>query len=62
MESGRDYPNTYREFVKMFPDDTVCAAYLAQLRGLKDLSVRHAFRRLLEQTVVTGPITEDDVT
>ena len=29
---GRDYPNTYREFVKMFPDDTACAAFLARLR------------------------------
>lgn len=27
-----DYPNTYREFVKMFPDDVACADYLAQLR------------------------------
>lgn len=30
--AGRDYPNTYREFVKMFPDDRACAAYLARLR------------------------------
>jgi len=29
---GCDYPNTYREFVKMFPDDVACADYLAQLR------------------------------
>lgn len=29
---GYDYPNTYREFVKMFPADTACAAYLAKLR------------------------------
>lgn len=29
---GRDYPNTYREFVDMFPDDTACAAFLARLR------------------------------
>jgi len=27
-----DYPDTYREFVKMFPDDATCAAYLARLR------------------------------
>jgi len=27
-----DYPDTYREFVKMFPDDAACAAYLARLR------------------------------
>ena len=32
LVSGRDYPNTYREFVKMFPDDTTCAAFLALLR------------------------------
>lgn len=32
LVSGRDYPNTYREFVNMFPDDTACAAYLARLR------------------------------
>lgn len=29
---GRDYPNTYREFVRMFPDDAACKAFLAQLR------------------------------
>ena len=27
-----DYPNTYREFVKMFPDDAACTTFLAQLR------------------------------
>lgn len=32
LVSGHDYPNTYREFVKMFPDDTTCAVFLAQLR------------------------------
>ena len=30
--AGRDYPRTYREFVKMFPDEEACAAYLEQLR------------------------------
>jgi len=29
---GHDYPNTYRGFVNMFPDETACAAYLARLR------------------------------
>jgi transposase-like protein len=29
---GIDYPNTYREFVKMFPDNVACAAFLVQLR------------------------------
>lgn len=29
---GHDYPNTYREFVKMFTDDATCEAFLAQLR------------------------------
>ena len=29
---GLDYPNTHREFVKMFPDDDACADYLARLR------------------------------
>jgi len=29
---GRDYPNTYREFVEMFPDDVACVAFLALLR------------------------------
>ncbi len=27
-----DYPDTYREFLKMFPDDRACAAYLIRLR------------------------------
>jgi len=29
---GRDYPNTYRGFVEMFPDNAACAAYLTKLR------------------------------
>jgi transposase-like protein len=32
LEAGRDYPRTYREFVKMFPDEEACTAYLEQLR------------------------------
>lgn len=32
LVAGRDYPRTYREFVKMFPDDTSCAYYLEKLR------------------------------
>lgn len=32
LVSGRDYPNTYREFVQMFPDDAACAAFLVRLR------------------------------
>ena len=29
---GRDYPGTYRGFVKMFPDDAACLAYVRDLR------------------------------
>ena len=32
LVSGRDYPNTYRGFVDMFPDGAACVAYLAKLR------------------------------
>lgn len=32
LMSGIDYPNTYRNFVEMFPDDAACTAYLAKLR------------------------------
>ena len=32
LVAGRDYPRTYREFVKMFPDDASCTAYLERLR------------------------------
>ena len=32
LTAGRDYPNTYRNFVEMFPDDSACLAYLAKLR------------------------------
>lgn len=32
LKSGLDYPNTYRSFVEMFPDDAACSAYLAKLR------------------------------
>jgi transposase-like protein len=35
LKSGLDYPNTYRSFVEMFPDDAACAAYLAKLRWSK---------------------------
>jgi len=29
---GRDYPRTYREFVKMFPDEAACTRYVEQVR------------------------------
>ena len=32
LEAGRDYPRTYRDFVKMFPDEEACITYLEQLR------------------------------
>jgi transposase-like protein len=32
LVAGHDYPNTYREFVAMFPDNLACAAYLMRLR------------------------------
>lgn len=32
LVAGRDYPNTYRGFVEMFPDNLTCAAYLIRLR------------------------------
>lgn len=35
LKSGLDYPNTYRSFVEMFPDDAACAAFLAKLRWSK---------------------------
>jgi hypothetical protein len=31
LKPGLDYPNTYRSFVGMFPDDVACAAYLVKL-------------------------------
>ena len=34
------YPNTYREFVKMFPDDVACEAFLFQLRWSKGFICR----------------------
>jgi transposase-like protein len=30
--SGGDFPCTYREFIKKFPDDNACAAYLEKVR------------------------------
>jgi len=33
--SGLDYPNTYREFVKMFPDNIACANFIKRLRWPK---------------------------
>ena len=88
LVAGRDYPNTYRGFVEMFPDNASCAAYLLKrwILGthqgsvvpehlqsyLEEFTFRFnrrtsgsrglVFRRLLEQAVATGPITERDVT
>jgi len=35
MERKNDFPNTYREFIEMFPDDAACAAFLVKLRWPK---------------------------
>jgi len=32
LVAGRDYPNTYRKFVGMFPDVQACTAYLMWMR------------------------------
>lgn len=40
LEAGRDYPRTYREFVKMFPDEDACTTYLEQLRWPRGFSCR----------------------
>ncbi len=32
LVAGLDYPNTYREFVEMFPDNSACAAFIERLR------------------------------
>jgi len=36
LVAGHDYPDTYREFVEMFPDNTACVAYLTQVHGQPD--------------------------
>jgi transposase-like protein len=38
LVSGRDYPNTYREFVEMFPDNVACAAFLVRLRWSEEFT------------------------
>jgi len=103
--AGHNYPNTYREFVAMFPDNSACGAYLMHLRWPDGficpvcktrstpwnesrgriacpachhqtsitagtifdktrtaLSRGLVFRRILEQAVITKPVTETDVT
>ena len=32
LETGVDYPRSYREFVEWFPDDEACLTYLEELR------------------------------
>ena len=32
LVAGQDYPDTYRQFVEMFPDNKACVRYLVQLR------------------------------
>jgi hypothetical protein len=34
LKAGRDYPRTYRDFVKMFPDEEACATYLPRAIAL----------------------------
>ena len=50
----------------MFPDDVACANYLEaftfRLNRRSSRSSRLVFRRLLEQAVVTAPLSESDVT
>ena len=41
LKLGLDYPNTYRNFVEMFPDDVACSAYLAKLRWPEGFSSVH---------------------
>jgi transposase-like protein len=38
LEAGRDYPRTYREFVKMFANEEACTTYLEQLRWPRGFS------------------------
>jgi len=40
LVAGRDYPNTYRGFVEMFPDNAACAACLSKLRWPKGFVCR----------------------
>ena len=51
LVAGREYPRTYREFVKWFPDDARCAAYLQQLRWPNGF-----------ECAASTPVTESDVT
>ena len=63
--AGNDYPRTYREFALMFPDAGACTTYLEEftfrLNRRTSRSRGLVFRRLLEQIVSTGPITEGDL-
>jgi hypothetical protein len=38
LETGRDYPRTYREFVEMFANEETCTNYLEQLRWPRGFS------------------------
>ena len=42
LVAGHDYPDTYREFVEMFPDNTACEVYLMRMRGRKGSFARPA--------------------
>ena len=76
MASRYDYPNTYREFMKMFPDDAACMAYLTQLRwpeGFTCPACAEAAKPWVEsrgrlecsvchhETSLTGPVTKTDI-
>jgi hypothetical protein len=72
-----NYPDSYREFVRMFPDDTACEAFLFKLRwpdGFVCRSCKTATTpwdqsrgRLVclicryQTSVTTSPLTESDI-
>lgn len=54
MERRNDFPNTYREFIEMFPDDTSCASFWFGSAGLKGLSVLNVKRPQFHGTQAVG--------
>jgi len=49
---GTDYPTTWFQFLDWFHSEQACRDYMEKLRF---------FYRLLQQAVITGPVTYDSI-
>jgi hypothetical protein len=56
---GEDYPRTWGQFEEWFASEDDCLRYLERLRASRSRGL--LFYRLLEQAVITDPVTYGEV-